>query len=84
MIGEEELSELDKRYLLFGDKFERDFLAQGERENRSIEQTLELGWKILAALPRAELYRIKEQTLEKYFTKYEGPAAGDQKALGSG
>jgi V/A-type H+-transporting ATPase subunit B len=84
VIGEEELSELDKSYLLFGEKFERDFLAQGERENRSIEQTLELGWKILAALPRAELYRIKEQTLEKYFTKYEGPAAGDPKALGSG
>jgi len=83
VIGEEELSELDKRYLVFGDKFERDFLAQGERENRSIEQTLELGWKLLTALPRAELYRIREETLEKYFAKYETPAVAAPPAAGS-
>jgi len=83
VIGEEELSELDKRYVAFGDKFERDFLAQGERENRSIEQTLELGWKLLTALPRAELYRIREEMLQKYLTKYETPAPPDQKAQGS-
>ncbi len=83
VIGEEELSELDKRYLVFGDKFERDFLAQGERENRSIEQTLELGWKLLTALPRAELYRIREETLEKYFAKYEIPAVAAPPATGS-
>ena len=71
VIGEEELSDLDKRYLAFGDKFERISLRQGERENRSIEQTLELGWKLLTALPRTELYRIREETLEKYFAKYE-------------
>ena len=67
VIGEEELSDLDKSYLAFGDRFEREFLAQGERENRSIEQTLDLGWKILTALPRSELYRVKEETLAKYF-----------------
>jgi V/A-type H+-transporting ATPase subunit B len=67
VIGEEELSDLDKSYLAFGDRFEREFLAQGERENRSIDQTLDLGWKILAALPRSELYRVREETLAKYF-----------------
>jgi V/A-type H+-transporting ATPase subunit B len=83
VIGEEELSDLDKRYLAFGDRFERDFLAQGERENRSIEQTLELGWQILTTLPRAELYRIKERTLEKYYTKYEKQNAVEQKTAGN-
>jgi V/A-type H+-transporting ATPase subunit B len=83
VIGEEELSDLDKRYLAFGDRFERDFLAQGERENRSIEQTLELGWQLLTTLPRAELYRIKEQTLEKYFAKYEKQDSVEQKTAGN-
>ncbi len=71
VIGEEELSELDKTYIAFGDRFEREFLAQGERENRSIEQTLGIGWEILTTLPRSELYRIRESMLEKYLPKKE-------------
>ena len=67
VIGEEELSDLDKQYLSFGDRFEREFLAQGEHENRTIEQTLDIGWKILTALPRSELYRVSEETLQKHF-----------------
>ncbi len=67
VIGEEELSELDRMYLGFGDRFEREFLAQGERENRSIDQTLDLGWKILTALPKGELYRIREEMVSKYY-----------------
>jgi V/A-type H+-transporting ATPase subunit B len=66
VIGEEELSELDRSFLRFGDRFEREFLAQGERENRSIEQTLDLGWKVLTVLPRSELYRIREEMIVKY------------------
>jgi V/A-type H+/Na+-transporting ATPase subunit B len=66
VIGEEELSDTDKQYLRFGDRFEREFLAQGERENRSIDQTLDLGWKVLGALPRSELYRIREELITKY------------------
>ncbi|MFQ3547845.1 MAG: V-type ATP synthase subunit B [Termitinemataceae bacterium] len=66
IIGEEELSALDKRYLLFGERFEQDFLAQGEYENRTIEQTLDIGWKTLTVLPREELLRIKQEFLEKY------------------
>ncbi|MCI1209765.1 MAG: V-type ATP synthase subunit B [Treponema sp.] len=66
IIGEEELSPLDKNYLQFGEKLENEFFTQGEYEDRSIEQTLDLGWKILSLLPREELYRIKPEMLEKY------------------
>ena len=66
IIGEEELSERDKVYLNFGDRFEREFLAQGEFEDRSIEQTLDLGWKMLSVLPESELVRIPPKLLEKY------------------
>jgi V/A-type H+-transporting ATPase subunit B len=66
IIGEEELSEADKRYLRFGDRLEQDFLTQGEFEDRSIDQTLDLGWKVLANLPREDLLRIKKEYIEKY------------------
>jgi V/A-type H+-transporting ATPase subunit B len=72
IIGEEELSEADKRYLRFGERFEQDFLAQGEFENRSIEQTLDMGWAILRYLPREDLLRINKTYIEKYL----GEAAG--------
>lgn len=74
VIGEEELSELDKMYLGFGDRFEREFLSQGEHENRSIEQTLDIGWRILTALPRGELYRIREETMARHYPKREAGA----------
>jgi V/A-type H+-transporting ATPase subunit B len=66
IIGEEELSEGDKRYLKFGEKFEQGFLTQGETENRDIGRTLDLGWKILMELPREELLRVKQEFIEKY------------------
>ena len=66
IIGEEELSERDKIFLDFGDHFEREFLAQGEFEDRSIEQTLDLGWKLLSLLPESELVRIPPKLLQKY------------------
>jgi V/A-type H+-transporting ATPase subunit B len=69
IIGEEELSTLDKNYLTFGDRFEREFLSQAETENRTIEQTLDIGWKMLTILPKEELYRIKEELLQKYLPK---------------
>ena len=71
IIGEEELSSLDREYLKFGDRLEKDFVTQDEFEDRTIEQTLEIGWKILATLPREELYRVKPQYLEKYLPKTE-------------
>ncbi|MDR0487648.1 MAG: V-type ATP synthase subunit B [Treponema sp.] len=66
IIGEEELSDIDRRYLKFGERFEQSFLTQSENENRSIERTLDLGWKILAELPREDLLRVKEKFIEKY------------------
>jgi V/A-type H+-transporting ATPase subunit B len=66
IIGEEELSLGDKQYLTFGERFEQNFLAQGETENREISQTLDLGWKMLTEIPREELLRIKRELIEKY------------------
>jgi V/A-type H+-transporting ATPase subunit B len=67
IIGEEELSPLDHQYLEFGEAFEREFLSQGYYERRTIEQSLELGWKILSLLPRDELVRVKPEILDKYY-----------------
>lgn len=66
IIGEEELSPLDRMYLHFGDRLEREFFGQSEFENRTIEQTLDLGWKILKELPEEELTRIKPEFIQKY------------------
>ena len=67
VIGEDELSDLDKKYLKFGDSFERQFIAQDAEENRSIDDTLEIGWELLRILPREELTRIDTKTLDKYY-----------------
>jgi len=67
VIGEEELTALDRSYMEFGEIFEQQFLSQGPEEDRSIEQTLDLGWKILQSLPREELHRITEEEIRKYY-----------------
>ncbi len=77
IIGEEELSATDKRYLAFGERFEREFLTQPETEDRPIERTLDLGWKMLSLLPRDELVRVKREYLEKYL----GAASADERDL---
>jgi len=61
VIGEEELSPIDKLYIKFGEQFERTVITQDEFDNRSIEQSLTLGWNALKALPRNELYRLAEE-----------------------
>jgi V/A-type H+-transporting ATPase subunit B len=66
VIGEEELSETDKKYLEFGQKFEEQFIAQNSGESRSIEQTLNLGWDLLSLLPTEELDRLKSSYIDKY------------------
>ncbi len=71
IIGEEELGELDKMYLNFGNHFEREFLCQGEYEDRSIDETLDIGWRTLKYLPREELLRVKAEHIEKYLPKDE-------------
>ncbi|MGN0550448.1 MAG: V-type ATP synthase subunit B [Acutalibacteraceae bacterium] len=67
VIGEEELSPTDKKYIEFGKLFEARFVNQGFNENRSIEQSLDLGWELLRTLPRAELDRVDDAVLDKYY-----------------
>lgn len=67
VIGEEELSPIDKKYMAFGKLFENRFVNQGFNENRSIEQSLDLGWELLSTLPRNELDRVDDAILDKYY-----------------
>ncbi len=67
VIGEDELSPLDKKYLLFGKAFESEFIGQGEEENRSITETLDKGWELLGMLPKEELDRIDTKILDRYY-----------------
>jgi V/A-type H+-transporting ATPase subunit B len=67
VIGEEELSSIDQKYLQFGRAFEREFVQQGLAENRTIEQTLTIGWRLLSGLPQEELTRISPAELEHYY-----------------
>ena len=67
VIGEEELSPTDKKYIEFGRLFESKFVNQGFNENRSIEQSLDLGWELLSTLPRAELDRVDDALLDQYY-----------------
>jgi len=70
VIGEDELSEIDKLYIKFGDAFESSFLAQGEYEFRTMEESQNLGWKILSILPRSELDRIDDKLLDDYYGRF--------------
>lgn len=78
VIGEEELSSIDKKYMKFGKLFESKFVNQGFNENRSIEQSLDLGWKLLSTLPREELDRVDDEMLNK---KYIENPTFEQKIL---
>ena len=69
VIGEDELSELDKNYIAFGKCFEKFYLGQNDFENRNIIETIDLGWKLLGLLPRSELDRINTKLLDKYYKK---------------
>ena len=69
ILGEAALSETDKLYAAFAEEFEKRYVSQGFTVNRSIEETLDLGWELLHILPRAELKRIKEEYLDKYYEK---------------
>lgn len=67
VIGEDELSDIDKKYISFGRAFEEKFLTQDKNENRSIEKTLDLGWELLRMLPASELDRVSDDILNKYY-----------------
>ncbi len=67
VIGEDELSEIDKKYVEFGKVFEKYFVSQSQDENRSIDQTLEIGWQCLSIMPKEELDRVDAVLLKKYY-----------------
>ncbi|APC84679.1 V-type ATP synthase subunit B [Clostridium botulinum] len=71
ILGESALSDTDKLYAKFADAFEEQYVSQGFTTNRTIEETLNLGWKLLTILPKSELKRIRDEYLEKYLNKAE-------------
>lgn len=71
ILGEAALTDIDKYYAKFADEFEKEYVSQGYETNRSIEETLEVGWKLLTLLPRSELKRIRDEYLDKYLPKQQ-------------
>ena len=72
ILGEAALTEIDKKYAHFSDEFEKKYVSQGFNTNRSINETLDIGWELLRLLPRNELKRIKDKFLDMYYDKSEG------------
>lgn len=70
VIGEDELSEIDKKYMEFGRQFEENFVRQGFDENRNIIETLDIMWKLLSILPESELNRVNPDFIKKYYKAY--------------
>ncbi len=69
ILGDAALSDIDKLYAKFADAFEEEYISQGYTTDRNIEETLEIGWKLLSILPRSELKRIKDEYLDLYYQK---------------
>ena len=69
ILGESALSDVDKLYAKFADEFEKRYVSQGYETNRSIEDTLDIGWELLGILPRAELKRVRDEYLDRYYKK---------------
>ncbi len=67
ILGEAALSDLDKLYLKFAERFESEFVAQSERENRGIQKTLDIGWDLLRMIPERELKRVREEFIKRYY-----------------
>lgn len=66
VMGEATLSEMDRKYLRFADEFERNFVSQGQNEDRPVEETLSIGWKLLKLIPTPELKRVRDDFIKKY------------------
>jgi V/A-type H+-transporting ATPase subunit B len=69
VLGEAALSDMDKLYAKFADEFEKQYVSQGFDTDRDIEETLDIGWKLLSILPRSELKRIDDKYLDLYYGK---------------
>jgi len=79
ILGEAALSDLDKVYLKFAQHYEEEYIAQSEYENRTIEETLDLGWKLLRMVPRGEMKRVRDEYLERYYDKTREGSKGQEK-----
>ncbi len=77
VVGEEALTERDKKFLKFADLFEKRYVTQGRYENRSIEESLDLGWELASVLPEEELKRVKPEHKDKYGAKFRGMSLAD-------
>ncbi len=71
ILGEAALSDIDLIYAKFADEFEKEYVSQGYDANRSIEETMDIGWKLLSMLPKSELKRIDDKFLEKKYYKQQ-------------
>jgi V/A-type H+/Na+-transporting ATPase subunit B len=72
VIGEEELGAVDQQYLRFGKAFEREFINQSLTENRTIDRTLSIGWRLLSMLPKEELTRVSLDEIKQYYEEGHG------------
>jgi V/A-type H+-transporting ATPase subunit B len=72
VLGEASLDDTDRAHLKFATQFEAEFVGQGEYENRSVEESLDIGWKLLSLLPRTSLKRVKADLIDKHMPKVEG------------
>ena len=72
ILGEAALTDIDKLYAKFAEAFEQEYVSQGYNANRDIEETLDIGWKLLRILPRSELKRIDDKFLDQYYGQQEG------------
>lgn len=79
VLGESALTKTDLIFVRFADEFEQKFVKQGEYENRSIEETLDIGWRLLSIFPVGELKRIRPEYIEKYLSRYTTSSEGDTK-----
>jgi len=81
IVGKEALSDRDRKMLEFADRFEQEFIRQGSEEDRTIEQTLEIGWKLLATLDEAWLTKVDRKTLEKYHPAHRAAPPGTERKV---
>jgi len=79
ILGDAALTDLDRKFARFAEEFEERYVKQAEDENRSIEETLNIGWELLSLIPRGELKRIRDEYLEKYL-----PETGEEETAGAG
>ncbi len=80
ILGEAALSDIDRVFYRFAEAFEKEYIQQDEYESRTIDETLDLGWKLLAMVPTSELKRIRTEYLEEFLPKFLGQQSEEEAA----